>query len=122
MLGAASAAGCAVAGRDISDVVQALLDGEAFWSLLPPSLISAVNSANVTIFVVDETFGFRLDHKVAETFTTGPECSIYKIDAGMGRWIFGPAQVDEVLAIGDRILRSLSAAEVVRVKGRFAGQ
>ena len=81
---AAQEIGVRAVSIDMSQDVAALLLGDAFWTPPPPSIVAAVQASNVTIAVIDETYGFRLDHKVRGLFETGPTCSLYKVDLGHG--------------------------------------
>lgn len=51
---------------DMRAQVAALLLGTEFWVDPPAPVIAAVNASQVAILAVDETYGFRLDHKVPE--------------------------------------------------------
>jgi leucyl aminopeptidase (aminopeptidase T) len=95
--------------------VAELLNGAVFWTAPPKHLIAAVQAADVSIFTVDETYAFRLDHHVRELFETGPNCSIYKVDTGMGRWGLTKEGLDEVDAIGRRIQDAFAGANEVHV-------
>lgn len=100
---------------DISQHVAALLLGDTFWTNPPPSVVAAVQASNVTIAVIDETYGFRLDHKVRSLFEIGPDCSLYKVDLGMGDWRLTPADIAQVGTIADTLLGALAGADAIHV-------
>ncbi len=100
---------------DLSQQVAALLLSDTFWTAPPPPVIAAVQASEVTIVVLDETYGFRLDHKVRELFQTGPACSIYKIDLGMGQWRLRREEVAAVQRLGEQLLAAMDGADTVRV-------
>jgi hypothetical protein len=100
---------------DISHQVASLLLGDAFWVAPPAPVVAAVQASRVTVIVLDETYGFRLDHKVRSLFETGPECSIYKVDLGMGSWRLKPEDVAEVQRIGGDLRNAMSGADRVHV-------
>lgn len=114
----AKAAGATVARIDATPEVERLLGGADFWTSLPDHIVEAVNGSNVTIFTVDETFAFRLDHKVAETFRTGPACSVFKVDEGMDAWQLGPGYVDEILRTSEAIIGAIDGSDQVEVTSR----
>ena len=100
---------------DLSQQVASLLLSEAFWVDPPPPVIAAVQASDVTIVVLDETYGFRLDHKVRTLFEPSPECSIYKIDLGMGSWRLRREDVDTVERTGRELLAAMAGADIVHV-------
>jgi leucyl aminopeptidase (aminopeptidase T) len=100
---------------DIGPQVTSLLLGDRFWVDPPAPVVAAIQASRVTVIVVDETYGFRLDHKVRSLFRTGPDCSIYKIDLGMGTWRLRPQDIAEVQRIGDDLLAAMAGADRVRV-------
>jgi hypothetical protein len=100
---------------DLRYQVASLLLGDVFWVEPPASVVAAVQRSQVAILVLDETYGFRFDHKVRQLFQTGPECSIYKVDLGMGGWRLTRADVDAVARIGDALLEAFGEADHVRV-------
>jgi hypothetical protein len=104
-----------VIGVDVTQQVDQLLSTDAFWIDPPAHLHSLVQATNVNIFVVDETYGFRLDHKIAGLFQTGPECSIFKVDEGMGSWGLTKDDIDHVYRLGAHIQSALDGAETVRI-------
>lgn len=112
---AAQEIGVKAVSIDMSQEVAALLLSDAFWTPPPPSIVAAVQASNVTIAVIDETYGFRLDHKVRGLFETGPECSLYKVDLGMGSWRLTPADIAQVSSIADRLLGALASADRIHV-------
>ena len=112
---AAKEVGADVITVDISQQVASLLLSEQFWVPPHPGAIAAVQSSKVTIVAVDETYGFRLDHKVRQLFETGPNCSIYKIDLGLGTWRLTRKDIDETERLGVALLAALDGADRVHV-------
>jgi leucyl aminopeptidase (aminopeptidase T) len=100
---------------DLRYQVASLLLGDRFWVDPPASVVAAVQNSTVTIVVLDETYGFRFDHKVRDLFRTGPGCSIYKVDLGMGSWRLTRADVELVERTSDEVLRAFGGADEVRV-------
>lgn len=100
---------------DLSHQVAALLLSDVFWEDPPAPVIAAVNASSVTIVVLDETYGFRLDHKVRTLFEPGPDCSIYKIDLGMGSWRLRRDDADAVQRTGRALLDEMAGADAVHV-------
>lgn len=100
---------------DISRVVAQLHESDQFWVDPPKSLVAAVQHSIVSIFTVDETYAFRLDHRVRTLFETGPKCSVFKIDIGMGCWNLSVADLTEVEEIGKRIVGGVDGRRSVRV-------
>ena len=101
---------------DISREVARLFRSETFWTAPPANIVAAVQSSSVSIFTVDETYAFRLDHHVRELFETGPECSIFKVDLGMGSWGLTDAKLDEIDVIGRKLQERFSRASEVRIE------
>lgn len=112
---AAEAIGAEVARIDITQTVENLLRSGEFWLPLPEHIVALANATTVNIFVVDETFAFRLDHKVATTFETSEDCSIFKVDAGMPMWRMTAEDVPMVDSNCDRIIAALEGAKDVRI-------
>ena len=100
---------------DLSYQVASLLLSDEFWVNPPASVIAAVKASNVTIVVLDETYGFRFDHKVRTMFDPGPESSIYKVDVGMGSWRLRREDIEEVQHTGNELLRAMREADAVHV-------
>lgn len=100
---------------DISQSVDRLLSSEAFWIAPPPQLLAALRASNVSLFVVDETFAFRLDHRVPELVEAGPGCSVFKLDAGMGSWGLTDDDILLVERIGRRLVGAIDGHDQVRV-------
>lgn len=100
---------------DITHQVEQVIGGDDFWIDPPPSVVAAVEHSSVTIAIVDETYGFRLDHKVRQLFSTGERCSLFKVDLGMGDWGLSGEHVAAADAAGQTLLASLAGADVVRV-------
>jgi 2,5-dihydroxypyridine 5,6-dioxygenase len=71
---------------DMSATIDRWFDAPGFWLRPPQTLIDLVQASNVSVLAVDETWAFRLDHQVRHLFRTGPECSVFKVDLGMGSW------------------------------------
>jgi hypothetical protein len=92
---------------DMSKVVDRVMGGGTWWEDPPRNLIAAVENSNVTIFVVDETYGFRLDHHLPYLFRTArqpnKDCSIFKVDLGMGTWGFTKDDIKQVTEVGRKI-------------------
>jgi 2,5-dihydroxypyridine 5,6-dioxygenase len=100
---------------DMTRQVERLLTSKGFWIRPPQHLVEAVQASQVAIFAVDETYAFRLDHHVREIFETGPDCSIFKVDLGMGTWGITDATIQEIEETGRRILQAFAGADHVRV-------
>lgn len=100
---------------DLSYQVAEMLLGDEFWVPPPAPARAAIQASNVSIVVLDETYGFRLDHKVRTMFETGPDCSIYKLDLGMGSWRLRRQDVDATQRIEREILAAMAAADQVHV-------
>jgi leucyl aminopeptidase (aminopeptidase T) len=115
VMAAAQEAGADAVLLDVSAQVASLLLGDRFWVDPPAPVIAAIQASRVTVIVVDETYGFRLDHKVRSLFRTGPDCSIYKIDLGLGTWRLHPQDIGEVQRIGEQLLAAMAGADRVRV-------
>jgi aminopeptidase len=95
--------------------VASLLLGDEFWIDPPAPVIAAMQRSQVAILVLDETYGFRLDHKVRTLFETGPDCSIYKVDLGMGSWRLTRADLDAIERVGNDLLEAFAGADLVHV-------
>jgi hypothetical protein len=109
------ALGNPVIGVDVEQQVAELLQTDQFWINPPAHLHALIQATNVNIFVVDETYGFRLDHKINWLFETGEHCSIFKIDAGMGTWGLTKDDIALVEQRATVIQRALDGAEKVRI-------
>lgn len=72
----------------------------------------------MTVFIVDETYAFRLDHQVGRLFQTGPDCSIFKIDFGMGTWGLTDNDVRRVVRIAERLTAAINGHDRVRITSR----
>lgn len=112
---AARTAGARVVSLDITDEVTAVVDGDAFWRDLPPMVVAAMQNANVTVATVDETYAFRLDHKVSSFLETNAGCSIFKVDLGMGEWRLDIDRIREVEQQGAAFVAAMRRADQVRV-------
>jgi leucyl aminopeptidase (aminopeptidase T) len=112
---AADEAGAQVATLDISQHVASLLSGGEFWSDPPAHVLAAIQASNVSILTVDETYAFRFDHHVKEMFRTGPDCSVYKVDLGLGTWGLTRKDIAIAQEIGMKIMNAISGSDVVRV-------
>jgi len=104
-----------VVGVDVTAQVEELLRSGEFWIDPPVNLHGLIQATNVNIFIVDETYAFRLDHKIGGLFKTGPECSIFKVDEGMGTWGLTRDDVKDVYQLAPRIISALDNAERVRI-------
>ena len=100
---------------DMRAQVAALLLGTEFWVDPPAPVIAAVNASQVAILAVDETYGFRLDHKVRRLFRTGEHCSIYKVDLGMGNWRLTRDDIETVQRIERELLEAFAGADEIHV-------
>jgi Thermophilic metalloprotease (M29) len=107
--------GASVIAVDVSQHVDDVLGSESFWVDPPPHLRAVVQASNVSIFVADETYTFRLDHHVRHLWRTGAVCSIYKVDVGLGRWNFTAADIAEAERCGAALLAAIDGHETVRV-------
>ena len=84
----------------------------------PDQLVETCQASSVTVFIVDETYAFRLDHQVGRLFQTGPDCSIFKIDFGMGTWGLTDNDVRRVVRIGERLTAAINGHDRVRITSR----
>jgi hypothetical protein len=100
---------------DISRQVADLLRGDDFFIPPAPHVLGAMDGANVGVFVVDETYAFRLDHKIYKVTETSEERSFFSIDPGMGSWGLTPADIAEVQARGDRLLAAIDGGDQVHI-------
>lgn len=116
---AAMECGASVIHIDVSQVVSRLMAASTFWLDPPANVVAAVQSSNVNLFAVDETYAFRLDHRVSSLFDTGPECSIFKVDLGMGTWRISPSDLANVEEIGVELVRAIEGHEEVRVSSEL---
>lgn len=107
--------GASVIHVDTSQAVERVLEGQCFWADPPPSVLACAQSSNVSLFVVDETYAFRLDHRVSSLFDTGQECSIFKVDVGMGTWQLTPDAIAKVEANGRALLRDTDGCDRVHI-------
>lgn len=112
---AADAVGAAVISIDADQTVRRMLDSGEFWVDPPKHLVAALQQADVSLFTVDETYAFRLDHRVSSIFETGPNCSIFKLDAGMGSWGLEPGDSEAVTRDGKRIVAAIDGHDQVRI-------
>lgn len=115
VLAAVRALGNEVVGVDVAQQVAALRASEEFWIDPPAHLRALIQATNVNIFVVDETYGFRLDHKVSRLFRTGPDCSIFKVDEGLGTWNLSGSDIAYVNELGGHIQSALNGAHEVHI-------
>lgn len=95
--------------------VSQLLRGEEFFVPPPPHVLGAMKGSNVGIFTVDETYAFRLDHKIYQLVETSSERSFFSIDPGMGTWGFSKRDRELVEERGQRLLEAMASADAVRV-------
>lgn len=109
------ARGNPVIAVDVSQQVNELLTSDDFWIDPPAHLHALIQATNVNIFVVEETYAFRLDHKIGGLFETGPACSIFKIDEGMGTWGVTKEDIEETTRVGAKIQEALDGAQHVRI-------
>lgn len=100
---------------DISHQVASLLAGDDFWVDPPAAVTAAVQNSNVTVAVLDETYGFRLDHKVRQLISTGDRCSLYKVDLGMGDWELAADDITAADEAGRTLLSRFTGADVVHI-------
>lgn len=114
---AADEAGASVAIMDVSQHVNEVLVGQSFWTEPPAAVLAAVQASNVSVFVVDETYGQRLSHQVEHLVTTGPECTVYKLDLGMGTWGLTPRDIELADSLGERLVSAIDGQNRVRITG-----
>lgn len=112
---AAEEAGADVILVDISRQVADLLRGEEFFIPPAPHVLGAMEGANVGIFVVDETYAFRLDHKIYKVTETSEERSFFSVDPGMGTWGFTPEDLKLVNERGDALHEAINGGDRVHV-------
>lgn len=112
---AAEEAGADVIVVDIGRQVADLLTGDEFFIPPSPHVLGAMEGANIGVFVVNETYAFRLDHKIYQVTQTSEERSFFAIDPGMGTWGFTERDLQEVKSRGDRLLAAISGGDQVRV-------
>ena len=112
---AARALGASVIAVDVSQHVDEVLGAASFWVDPPPHVRAVVQASNVSIFVADETYTFRLDHHVRHLWRTGSDCSVYKVDVGLGRWNLTAADIAEAERCGAALLAAIDGHETVRV-------
>lgn len=103
---------------DISRQVADLLRGDEFFIPPAPHVLGAMEGANVGIFVVDETYAFRLDHKIYRVTETSATRSYFSVDPGMGTWGLTAADVAEVKERGDRLLAAIDGGDQIHVTSR----
>ena len=115
---AISQVGALLTRLDATATVESLLAGHDFWIDPPDELIAACQASNVTVFMVDETYAFRLDHQVGRLFETGPDCSIFKVDSGMGTWRLTENDLRRVVRIGERLTAAINGHDQVRITSR----
>ncbi len=115
LLAAALEVGAAAIAVDVSQAVERMLASGAFWVDPPPHVLALLQATNVNVFTVDETYAFRLDHQVHRLVETGPACSVFKVDEGMGAWGITPADVAHVEEVGRVIVGAIGGGEQVRV-------
>lgn len=100
---------------DMTAIVDRWFAGEGFWMEPPRNLIECVQGSNVSVFAVDETWAFRLDHQIRHLFQTGPECSIFKVDLGMGQWGLTDADRIRATEVGAALMRAFDGADRVHI-------
>jgi leucyl aminopeptidase (aminopeptidase T) len=100
---------------DMTRSVNKVVNGRDFWLTPPKNLLSSVQNSNVSIFTVNESYAFRLDHHVRYLFQTGRDCSIYKVDVGMGTWGLQKDHVPRVTEIGRKIMSAIQGHDKIRV-------
>jgi hypothetical protein len=83
---AADEAGGRIAVTDVSQHANEALVGQSFWTEPPSAVLAVVQASNVSVFVVDETYGQRLSHQVEHLLIICPDCPVYKLDLTMGTW------------------------------------
>lgn len=112
---AATEAGGDVIVIDISRQVADLLRSDEFFIPPAPHIHGAMEGANVGIFVTDETYAFRLDHKIYKVIETSADRSFFSIDPGMGTWGFSAADLAQVNDRAAKMLNAINGAEHVHV-------
>ena len=100
---------------DITATVDRWFEAPGFWMRPPQSLIDCVQASNVSVFAVDETWAFRLDHQVRHLFRTGPGCSVFKVDLGMGKWSLTREDMEAATERGKVLMSSFEGARLVHV-------
>jgi hypothetical protein len=112
---AARELGASVIAVDVSQHVDDVLGASTFWVDPPAHLRAVVQASSVSIFVADETYAFRLDHHVRHLWRTGADCSVYKVDVGLGRWNLTAADITAADRCGAALLAAIDGHETVRV-------
>jgi 2,5-dihydroxypyridine 5,6-dioxygenase len=112
---AARAASASTVVVDADQTVRDTIAADAFWTDPPPHLLALMQATAVNVFCVDETYAFRLDHQVHRLVRTGPDCSVFKVDEGIGTWSMTPAAIAAIEADGRRIVEAIRGATQVRV-------
>lgn len=112
---AAEESGADVITLDIGHQISALLNSGRFFVEPPRHMLAAMEASNINIFAVDETYAFRLDHKVNDLLEAGPERSFFAIDPGMGSWNYSAEDVARADATCDKLLAAMEGADRVRV-------
>jgi leucyl aminopeptidase (aminopeptidase T) len=112
---AAEEAGADVIVVDIDRQVAELLTGDAFFIPPAPHVLGAMEGANVGIFVVDETYAFRLDHKIYQVTETSRQRSFFSIDPGMGGWGFTSDDLALVKRRGDALQAAINGGDAIHV-------
>jgi leucyl aminopeptidase (aminopeptidase T) len=115
---AAEEAGADVIVVDIGRQVADLLGGEEFFIPPAPHVLGIMEGCNVGVFVVDETYAFRLDHKLAGVISTSEDRSFFSIDPGMGTWRFTAADVAEVDERCERLLKAMEGGDRIHLTTR----
>jgi leucyl aminopeptidase (aminopeptidase T) len=103
---------------DIGRQVRELLTGDEFF--IPPArhVLGAMEGSTAGIFVVDETYAFRLDHKIYQVTETAQDRSFFSIDPGMGTWGLTAADLALVKERGDRLHEAIEGGDQIHVTSR----
>lgn len=112
---AAAEMGVEVLLCDITATVDRWFEAPGFWAPPPQNLLDLVQGSSVSVFAVDETWAFRLDHQIRHLFRTGPDCSIFKVDLGMGRWGLTREDMLAATARGEALMKAFDGARLVHL-------
>src|SRR5690554_4258979 len=100
---------------DITATVDRWFEAPGFWMRPPQSLIDCVQASNVSVFTVDETWAFRLDHQVRHLFRTGPGGAVFKVDLATGKWSLTREDMEPATERGKVLMSSFEGARLVHV-------
>ena len=112
---AAYEAGAEVVIVDISDHVGKMLASDKFWSMPPRHLIATIQNSNVSVFIVDQTYAFRISHRIRSFVQINETCSTYKLDPGMGTWGLIREDVNRIMEVSNKIMAAVNGHDEVRV-------